>query len=47
MGKILAIILFAVLVFGGAVGCIIKALLGIGQRRFLPKAFTNMYENKI
>ena len=45
MDKILAIILFTVLVFGGAVGCIIKALLGIEQRRFLPKAFTDMYLN--
>lgn len=47
MDKALAIILLAVLVFGGPVGCIIKALLGIEQRRFLPKAFTDMYLNKI
>lgn len=43
MDKILAIIVLSVLVFGGPVGCIIKALLGVEQRRFLPKAFTDRY----
>jgi len=41
MSDFLAILVLFVLVFGGAIGCGIKAVLGIEQRRFLPKKFTD------
>jgi len=41
MSDFLAILVLFVLVFGGAIGCGIKALLGIEQRGFLPKKFTD------
>lgn len=37
MDNILAVVLLVVMVLGGAIGCGIKAVLGIEQRRFLPK----------
>lgn len=41
MSNFLAFIVLFVLVFGGAIGCVIKALLGIEQRGFLPQKFAN------
>lgn len=41
MSEILALLVLFVLVFGGAIGCGIKALLGIGQHVFLPKRFVD------
>ena len=41
MSEILALLVLFVLVFGGAIGCGIKALLGIEQHGFLPKKFAN------
>ena len=41
MSDILALMLLFVLVFGGAIGCGIKALLGIEQHGFLPQKFAN------
>lgn len=41
MSEILALLVLFVLVFGGAIGCGIKALLGIEQHGFLPEKFAN------
>lgn len=41
MSEILAMMVFFVLVFGGAIGCGIKALLGIEQHGYLPKKFAD------
>lgn len=40
MSKFLAVVVFFVLVFGGAVGCGMKAYLGVEQSKFLTKKFT-------
>ena len=37
MSEILAMLVLFVLVFGGGIGCGIKAMLGIEQRGFLPQ----------
>lgn len=37
----LAVVLVVVLVFGGPVGCAVKALLGKNQCNFLPQKFIN------
>lgn len=39
MSDFLAIVVLFVLVFGGAIGCGIKALLGMEQRGYLPPKF--------
>lgn len=41
MSEILTIIVLFVLVFGGAIGCGIKALLGIEQHGYLPEKFAD------
>lgn len=41
MSEILALLVLFVLVFGGAIGCGIKALLGIEQYGFLLEKFAN------
>lgn len=41
MSEILAIIVLFILVFGGAIGCGIKALLGKSQSAYLPKRFAD------
>ena len=41
MDEILAFLVLVVLVFGGAIGCGIKALLGIEQHGFLPQKFAD------
>ena len=41
MSEILALLVLFVLIFGGAIGCGIKVLLGIEQRGFLPQKFVN------
>lgn len=41
MSEILTIIVLFVLVFGGVIGCGIKALLGMEQYGFLPEKFTD------
>lgn len=41
MSEILALLVWFVLVFGGAIGCGIKALLGIEQHGFLPQKFVD------
>ena len=40
MSNILAVLVLFVLVFGGAIGCGIKAHRGIELRRILPKKFS-------
>lgn len=37
MSDLLAMIVLNVLVFGGAIGAGVKAMLGVRQRKFLPK----------
>ena len=41
MSNFLAVLVLFMLVFGGGIGCGIKALLGIEQRKNLPKKFTD------
>lgn len=41
MSEILALVVLFVLIFGGAIGCGIKALLGIEQHGFLPQKFAD------
>ena len=43
MSKFVAVFVLSVLTLGGAIGCGIKAILGIEQRRFLPKRLLDEY----
>lgn len=39
MSDMLTVILLSVLILGGPIGCTVKALLGIEQKKFLPNKF--------